>query len=117
MEPAPETLVGQKGSYKRGGVYGRAYSGGFIVIAVYNDNLIEVEFDKPILLNDEKHSRRILHDDVDGPYIPYIPEEKKYRILQYRRPGRWIFKGVPANKMVGHILMGESETLIEDGIF
>ncbi len=69
--------------------------------------MIEVEFDNPILVTNDEIIRQ--------SYI--IPESKKFRILQYRSPGIWRFKGVSEPDMEGYISMGEKLTSSKDGIF
>lgn len=105
--------VGDVGTYTRGGQYGRKYWDGFVVTKIISPRSVEVEFDKPILLADEEPIS--IAGEVGVIY--QIPEERKIRILEYRRPGRWMFKGIPANKMSGHIYMGEKKTGAEEGIF
>jgi hypothetical protein len=112
-----EIQVGDVGTYTRGGQYGRQYWDGFTVTKIVTvGKKIEVEFDKPILVGDEK----ALSKPVPGSdylVIWYTPEEYKYRTLEYRRPGKWMFKGVPAKKLFGSISMGEKRTEIEQGYF
>lgn len=61
---------------------------------------IEVEFDNPILVSLDE----IIHQGA------IIPERNKYKILEYIRPGRWMFKGVSSRDMEGVISMGEKRT-------
>lgn len=111
-----QVQIGDVGTYTRGGQYGRQYWTGFTVIRVLTPGkTIEVQFDEPILIGKEESSQKLALNGIG--WIHYIPEENKIRTLEYRRPGRWMFKEVLAKDMYGSISMGERRTEIEQGIF
>lgn len=109
--------VGDVGTYERGGKYGRTYWDGFVVTKVINPKKIEVEFDEPIRVGKEEMQSKPAPNGGGYAVIWYIPEENKYRTLEYRRPGKWMFKGVQAKDMFGFITLGEKRTEIEQGYF
>ena len=104
LDDPNQIQVGNVGTYQTGGRYGRAYWDGFVVTRIISPGKkIEVEFDTPIDLPNEPHDNN--------------PKRSKTRILEYRRPGRWMFKGLPAKDMFGHISMGQKRTEVEQGWF
>lgn len=121
--PAPNNItndpyqikVGNVGTYSTGGKVGREYWNGFEVIEIISPGKsIRVAFDDPLLIGKEEP---VAVPDLNNTVRYYIPEEYKFRILQYRRPGKWMFKGVPAKDMHGSITIGTKRTGGEEGIF
>jgi hypothetical protein len=110
----PEIKVGDVGTYTRGGRVGRQYWDGFVVTKIITPGKkVEVKFDIPIRIGKEEY---IQIENPNGPgWIRYLPKNSDIRILEYRRPGRWMFKGVPAKDMSGSISFGEKRTEIEQG--
>jgi hypothetical protein len=106
--------IGDVGTYTKGGQYGRAYWYGFTVTKIISSKKVEVQFDCAILIGKEEVSRKEL---PNGFYNYFIPEENKFRTLEYRKPGRWMFKGVPAKDMFGSISFGEKRIELEQGYF
>jgi hypothetical protein len=110
--------VGDVGTYTTGGRVGREYWDGFVVTEIIKPGKsIRVTFDRPILVGKEELIATPVYPDRPVPVTHHIPEENKYRILQYRKPGRWMFKGVSARNMSGRITMGTKRTGAEEGIF
>ncbi len=115
--PNPNDIrVGDVGTFTVGGRVGRAYWYGFTVTKVVKPGkTLEVEFDTPVLVGKEQSVQTPDPSGVGWRY--YTPEQSKYRTLQYRSPGRWMFKGVSAKDMNGTITMGQKVTGSEQGIF
>jgi hypothetical protein len=105
---------GDVGTWYRGGHVGRAYWDGFTIIEVISPKRLRVEFDKPILIGDEQLTATPAEG---GGWYYSTPPENKIRVLEFRRPGKWMFQGVPAKKMHGHIKLGEKKTGAEEGQF
>lgn len=116
FEDPTQIKVGDVGTYTKGGRYGRTYWDGFIVTKILSlGKKIEVEFDNPIRVGKEEMEQI---DNPDGfGWINFIPEKNKFRVLEYRKPGRWMFKGVTAKDTFGSISFGEKKTEIEQGYF
>jgi hypothetical protein len=115
--PNPNDVrVGDVGTFTVGGRVGRAHWYGFTVTKVVKPGkTIEVEFDTPVLVGKEQ---LITTPGINGiGWTHSKPPQSKYRTLQYRNPGRWMFKGVPAKDMNGTITMGQKITGSEQGIF
>ena len=101
-----QVKVGDVGTYTKGGRVGREYWDGFDVIEVIKPGKsVRVLFDRPISIGNE-----------DFIQIPDT-EENRFRILEYRRPGRWMFKGVTAKNTSGSIRMGIKKIGGEEGMF
>lgn len=116
LEDPLEIVVNDVGTYTTGGRYGRTYWKGFVVTEVITPGKkIKIELDVPILIGEETMTQI---DNPDGyGWITFIPESNKTRILEYRRPGRWMFKGETAKNRKGEISFGEKKTGAEEGIF
>ena len=117
-EPNPNDIrVGDVGTFTTGGRVGRARWYGFTVTKVVKPGkTLEVVFDSPILVGKEQ----LVTTPAPGGFgwTHHTPEQNKYRTLQYRRPGKWLFKGIPAKDMIdSSIRMGQKLSGTEEGIF
>ena len=108
--------VGDVGNYIHGGQYARKYWDGFTVTQIIlPGRKIQVQFDRPLLIGKEQPTTNSALGSVG--WIPTIPEENKNRVLEYRRPGKWMFQGITAKATFGHIQMGEKKIRAKEGIF
>jgi len=93
--------VGSVGTLTVGGQVGRAYWTGFVVKQVLKPGKqVVIVWDSPVRLS-------TVYD------TPSVVES----VLEYRRPGRWLPKGVTYKNMNGSISFGNRVNGYEQGIF